>query len=591
MDKKSIGKLLADVALKHPERYEEIAKIIADLGRKASFLQGETLTLSDTEPVIDREAVFNRMDHELDNAKRGMSKKEFEQERIRIWAKYSDSLEKDTVAAALGRGSNLAYNVVSGARGSPTQLKMMVSTPALYTDAQDNVVPVFVRHSFGDGLRPAEYLAGSYGARKAVLSTKRATAKGGDLSKQMTQVATPLVVTTRDCGKCGGIDLDIDDSSLRGRVLAEPMAGMTPGTVLDRQAINQLHKKGIKKVLAHSVLTCNADTGVCAKCVGLQPNGKFPDMGDAVGITAATAIGEPVTQGALNVKHQSGALSGAKKTYSGFDVISRFVQTPETFPDRAVVSESEGTVTSVKEAPQGGYYVQVGDDNHYVAPGYPILVHKGDKVEAGDALSEGLIDPGDVVRLRGLGEGRRYYADRLKQILDDSGLGADRRNTEMLARAALDHVQVQDAGPDDPFMPDDVISYSYMANKYTPPASTVKMETDKAIGKYIQVPVLHYTIGTKVTPSIAKRLQSVDKNNVYVSDTAPTFKPDMIRLRTASNPQRDWMAGLHTSYLKKNLSDSAARGEDTNISENVHFAPRLAIGVDFGKNVRQTGKF
>jgi DNA-directed RNA polymerase subunit beta' len=590
-DSKSLGSLMAEVARKYPDQYERISKAISDIGRKASYFQGESLTLNDNRPVIDRDKILVEMDNEIEEAKRtSIDKDDFENKKVEVWSKYNDRIQKETAREALARKNNLAYSVMSGARGKPAQLKMMLSTPGLYTDAQDNIIPLFVRTSFAEGLRPAEYLAGTYGARKAVLSTKRATAKGGDLAKQMVQSASNLVVSENDCGAANGIDLESDDKSLRGRVLARDLGNVPAGTVLDKNALASIRKQGAGKLIVRSPMTCQAKEGVCAKCMGLNALGKFPAKGDAVGITAAQAIGEPITQGALNVKHQGGA-AGTDRRYAGFSVINQFVQTPDTFPDKAVLSKIDGQVNSVIEAPQGGYYVTVDSEPHYVAPGYPVTVKVGDRVEAGDMVSEGLADPGEVVELRGLGEGRKYYADKLKQLLDDSGMEADRRNTELMARAALDHLQITDIKEDDEYLPDDVVSYSYFSNRYTPPKDTNKYKADKAVGTYLQSPALHYTIGTKITPKIAKHLKSSGFEEVFSSPESPTFKPHMVRLRAATHHGTDWLASMHTSYLKKQLSESAIRGEESDVEKNIHFAPRLAIGTNFGENIEQTGKF
>lgn len=590
-DSKSIGSLMAEVARKYPDQYERISKAISDIGRKASYFQGESLTLNDNRPVIDRDKILAEMDIEIDEAKRtSLDKDDFDSKKIGIWSRFNDRIQKETSTEALARKNNLAYSVMSGARGKPAQLKMMLSTPGLYTDAQDNIIPLFVRTSFAEGLRPAEYLAGTYGARKSVLSTKRATAKGGDLAKQMVQSAANLVVSENDCGAANGIDLDSDDKSLRGRVLARDAGNIPAGTVLDKNSLANIRKQGAEKIIVRSTMTCQSKEGVCARCMGLNALGKFPARGDAVGITAAQSIGEPITQGALNVKHQGGA-AGADRRYAGFSVINQFVQTPDTFPDKAVLSKIEGQVNSVIEAPQGGFYITVDNEPHYVAPGYPVTVKVGDRVEAGDMMSEGLADPGEVVELRGLGEGRKYYSDKLKQLLDDSGMEADRRNTELMARAALDHLQITDVKEDDEYLPDDVVSYSYFANRYTPPKDTTKFKSDKAVGTYLQSPALHYTIGTKITPKIANHLKSSGFEEVFASQDSPTFKPHMVRLRAATHHGTDWLASMHTSYLKKQLSDSAIRGEESNVENNIHFAPRLAIGTNFGENIEQTGKF
>jgi len=291
-----------------------------------------------------------------------------------------------------------------------------------------------------------------------------------------------------------------------------------------------------------------------------------------------------------NTKH-SGGVSSSKRSYSGFDVINQIVQSPDNFPDRAAVSEVDGRVDSITEAAQGGTIVTVGNEEHYVPQGYQVSVSVGDRVESGDQLADGIVDPGDIVRLRGLGEGRRFYSDRLRQALDDSGMWASPRNTEIVARAAIDHVVIEDPEGIGPYMPDDMISYNQLQRTYTPPADTARKSVSDAHGNFLQVPVLHYSIGTRITPSISKRLSNVGINQVHVTDKAPAMRSDMVRLRTAAHSNPDWLASMHTSYLKSQLTSSAVRGDTTDVQKNVHFAPRLAIGTDFGKNIETSGEF
>lgn len=591
LDAGDIGKLMAETARSMPDRYGEILKKIGDMGRLASFRQGETLGLEDMRPVLDRGAYYKQMDAELKEAKRqSASPADFENLRNNIWMRYSDQIEKDTGKAAMAQGNNLAYSVVSGARGKPAQLKAMISTPGLYQDAAGDLVPLFIRNSFGEGLRPAEYLAGSYGARLSVISTKRATAKGGAFSKMLGQAAAPVVVTTKDCGARNGIDLDVDDKSVGGRVLARAIGNYPAGTMIDRHVLSSLRKSKVDKIIVRSAMTCQAKEGVCARCLGTQADGKFPRIGDAVGLTAAQAIGEPITQGALNTKHTGGAASG-KREYSGFDVINRFAQSPETFEDRATVAENDGKVDRIEEAPQGGNYVVVDDKPHYVPPGYPVLVKPGQQVEAGDQLAEGLVDAGDIVRLRGVGEGRNYYAKRLTQILDDSGMKADPRNTEILARAAINHVVIGDEDEPDSTLPGDLVSYDTMARNYNPPPETESKAPHEAVGRILQAPALHYSVGTKITPRIAQHLNDAQFGPVDVADKGPSFKAEMVRLSGAAHNNPDWMAAQHTSHLKKLLSDKAVRGQTTDTQSNVHFVPRISVGEGFGEHVRETGHF
>lgn len=291
-----------------------------------------------------------------------------------------------------------------------------------------------------------------------------------------------------------------------------------------------------------------------------------------------------------SAKHTAG-MSAGKKSYSGLGTIIQFTQSPEAFKDRGAVSEIDGKVTSVEEAPQGGMFVTVEDKKHYVLPGHEVYVKPGDTVEAGDQLAEGLVDPEDIVRLKGLGEGQLYYAERLHQMLQDSGAGTDRRNTEVLARGAIRHIKVTNPDGLGSYLPDDVVDYNAAQKTYKVPDTAKEMSPKEAIGKYLQKPYLHYTIGTRVTPSVARKLAKNKYNSLLVDDSDPGFTPHMVRLRTASHTNPDWMASLATSSIAKQLNEGATRGDDTNIISNPDFRPRLAVGENFGKNVGVTGEF
>lgn len=722
---KSIGNLLSDLAVSYPDKYDEVSRLIGDTGRNSSYWQGDTIKLSDLKPVFDKEPLLEQMKAEIAGLPRDDPK--FEDQRQAVWIRYNEEMQRLTNEAGATSDNSIARAVLSGARGKPDQMKMMLTAPGLYSNSK-GVVPLFISHSFGEGLRPAEYLASTYGARDSIVKIKTATAKGGDFGKQIAQTAATTIVTTKDCGTDNGLDLDLADPSLRGRVLAKAVGGLGVGTVLDRSALQQLEKEKVTTVIARSAMTCNAGTGVCQQCIGKFHDQRFPKIGEAVGVTAANALSEPVTQGSLgcltddtlvrmtdfttkridqikvgdmvlgsdvkartfpvkvlhvwdkglqpvkrrvftqpelsvdctddhimllsdaqgvlskqpagtpgevlapivglphplprtavedlgllhcmdisvdhpdelfvlanglivkNSKHSGGQTTG-KKEYSGFNVINQLVQSPEEFPDRALVSEESGTVSSVEEAPQGGFIVTVGESQHYVPQGYPVMVKSGDRVEAGDQLSEGLIDAGDIVRLRGLGSGRRYFADRLHRVLEDSGFGGDKRNVEIVSRSVIDHARVEDDQNLPGTLPDDQISYNRLSQTYTPPASSKRLPTADTVGQYLQSPALHYSIGTRLSPSQVKRLQTSGYTHLEVSPEEPGFRTEMQRLRTSTQTNPDWLARQGASYLKSNLLEGAVRGQDTNIQSNIHFGPRLAFGKDFGKNTATTGEF
>jgi hypothetical protein len=410
-------------------------------------------------------------------------------------------------------------------------------------------------------------------------------------SKIMSQAAASLVVTKDDCGTTAGVDLDLDEPSVKGRVLAMPAAGLPAGAVLDSGTLAHLRKLGTEKIVVRSAMTCGQKLGLCSRCLGLRSNGKFAKIGDSVGIQAAQALGEPVTQMALNLKHTSGQKSGLKASYAGFKWINQFVQSPEQFDSRAAVSEEDGVVDKVEDAPQGGKYVSVNGKEHYVPPGLDVLVKAGQHVEAGDQLGDGLVDAADITRLRGLGEGRRYYAERLKQMLEDSGMKTDLRNTEMLARAAINHVTVTGSEDVGDYLPDDVAEYNRIAPSWAPPKDAKARTPAESRGMWLQDPVLHYSVGTRITPKVASRLEELGYKKITAAAEPPPFEPSMVRLRVASHYNPDWLASQHTSYLTRQLGESAVRGDDTDTASNIHFAPRLAVGEGFGDNVRETGKF
>lgn len=725
-DVKSMNRIMRAVAEKYPDRFAEITKKISDLGRTASYVQGETITLKDLEPVIDKKGILDEMAAEIKALPRDSS---FIQRRREIYQKYTDRIEKETANNALKNRNNIALAVMSGARGKMPQLRAMISPVGTYSDYKGVPIDVYSKESFADGIRPATFLASTYGSRASVISTKSSTAKGGDLAKQFASVAGDMIIRKDDCGTGNGIALAPDDPSLRGRVLAQDVGNFKAGTVITREMAATLGKSGVKYIMARSPLTCSCANGLCAKCVGkLYRGGKMPRVGDAVGLIASTTSMEPVTQMALclspdtkvitrrgkksikdiyrgdevlafsfiglpsfvpvvdkyknasvylrkytleregkkvtvlcserhefltpgdkktpislcyirdipigvregkevrwyhvvkrseeffseaydieiatvehlfilangvitsnSAKHTAGMTQG-KKSYSGLAVIQQFTQSPEKFKDVGVVSEVDGKVDSVEEAPQGGTYVTVSGERHYIPAGHEVQVQPGQTVEAGDQLAEGLVDAEDVVRLKGLGAGRKYYAERLNKILEDSGAKTDKRNTEILARAAIRHVRINSNEGLGNYLPDDVVDYSALEGSYVA-RDAVKKRAKDAVGGYLARPVMHYTIGTRITPSVAKDLEEHNYSEVETSSYEPEFTPEMQRLRTASHANQDWLASLTTSYLTQQLNESSTRGDDTNVKENTDYRPRIMYGEGFGKRVGETGEF
>ena len=585
----NVNDFLVELYKKYPEQYKKISHDLGRLGAKSAYIQGETLGLEDFEPVVDKPLLLAAMNDEIDKARQKFgSSDQFKKARESIWVRYNDMMLKNTISGAKATNNRIGHAVISGARGKNAQMQAMLTTPGLYADSKGDIVPMFVENSFAEGLRPLEFAAGMFGARASVISTKAATAKGGDYGKLLSQASARLLVTDKDCGVKNGISYDIDDNTARNRILARDIGNFKAGTMLTREVLSDLKKNNINKIVARSPLTCNAD-GLCSQCVGLTFENKFPKVGEHVGITAANAISEPVTQGALSAKHTGGQAT-QKGEYGGFPILSQFVQSPTEYVHKAITPDEDGQVSNIEEAPQGGYNVFVNNKSYYVKPGYPLTVKVGQHIESGQPLSEGIVDARDVVEKVGLGAGRKYWVDRIQKIYKDSGLYADKKNLEIVARGTLDTVSLdEEIDGVDAYM-DDVVNYNQIKKAWKP-TDAAKKPTDMALNKYLASDTLEHTIGTRVTPSIQKQFQEAGINELDVMDKKPPFSPNMDRLRTASHYNDDWLAGLSTSYLKKQLEDSSLRAATTNIKENQHWAPRIAVGVGFGENIKTTGKF
>ena len=291
----------------------------------------------------------------------------------------------------------------------------------------------------------------------------------------------------------------------------------------------------------------------------------------------------------------SGAYS-AKKQISGLPYIEVFVGSPEVFPDRASVATLDGKITKIEDAPQGGKYIFVNNEPHYVLPNTDIDVKVGDTVEAGDIMTDGLADPEDIVRFKGIGEGRKYYARRFAKLLGDSGAPTSARNAEMASRSAIDAVKITDPNGYGNYLPEDIVSYNKLEANYKPRDNSIevsiKKDKDKLLNKYLERPVLHYTIGTRITPKLLKTLEDVDVDNILVNQDPPGFEPIFIRAQEiTSKNNEDWLTRLQGSYLKSNIIDSAIKGLDTNIKENINPYARIGQGYNFAENVKEKGLF
>lgn len=574
--------LLSRIIKEDPSAYKEVSAKLMRLGAKAAFDTGTTLKLSDLEPPMDNRALYAQLDVAEEAIRRDpkltedQKRDKLEELYDRVYAATKDEAYRN--AEAMGNG--FAMQVKSKARGNKDQLSAMINTPGVYKDPKGRTVPLFIRHSYADGLSPAEYWAGSYGARTGVVSTKFATANAGALGKLFSSAAIEQVVTEDDCGTIAGMPVKADDKDNLGSVLAQDVGDFKAGTVITKQVMADLKKANVEDILVRSPVTCNAKRGVCSHCAGIRENGKFPEIGYNLGLNSASALAERIAQGSLNTKHSGRKLEGSG--YSGFDMLKQMATVPKTYKDRATVSEIDGRVERIEKAPQGGSYVWVNDEKHYVPSGYDILVKPGDEVEAGDQLSDGVISPADAVRLKGIGEGRRYFTQRFTQAYRDSGYKGNRRNVESIARALINNVVVDTEDSEGQMLPGDEVTYSRWAWGFKPRPGSVQSTPRQAVGKYLEQPALHYTIGTRVTKKVADELEKFKVPTVLYNEAPPGVHPEMRSIVETTGQTDDWMGRLGTTYIGKRLVEDVQQGAESN-SQGLNPYPAVAKGTTLGQ--------
>ncbi|MDO4568769.1 MAG: hypothetical protein Q4D38_00115 [Planctomycetia bacterium] len=284
-----------------------------------------------------------------------------------------------------------------------------------------------------------------------------------------------------------------------------------------------------------------------------------------------------------NSKHTGGVV-GAGKTISGFEYLNQMIQVPQKFKHGAVHATEDGTIGKIEDAPQGGKYVYINGVRHYVGKqqgtDIDLLVKPGDTVEAGDVISDGIPNPAMVVKYKGIGEGRRAFVNQFQAALRNAGQSVHRRNLEALSRGLISYVRLTDELGD--YVPDDVLPYAMVTHNWEPRKGFMQGAPKQLTNRYLEKPVLHYTVGTKLRPSVVKELEAYGVKNVYAHKDPPPFEPEMVRgmAHVANDP--DWGTKMLGGYQQSSVLESARRG-GTSYTEGSSYVPALAFGdSDFG---------
>ena len=574
--KKELKTNMMRLAHDDPEQYVKTITNVKRLGDEFATLEGISIGLDDIEPeYAKRNAIVKPALAQVKKAKTLAEKQKI------ILATQDKMLDY-----AMEHKGTMGDMARAGARGTAVQLMRGVGAPTASSDEQGGIQPWLTTHSYAEGLRPSEWWATSREARMAGVATYVSVTEPGDLSKILVNNTSDQTITKDDCGTHNGLPFNADDADIMDRFTAHAAGSIPYNTLVNAPVLSKFKKEGTKKVIVRSPMTCDVDRGVCQKCMGLNSTGALNKIGENVGVRASQAMGEPLTQFALNAKHGVRLSGGGAKGVSGLSGFRAIMETPESFKNKATLTTENGNVTNIAKAPQGGYYVTVNATKFHIAQGLDPVVKVGDQVNRGDVLSEGTPRPAEVVELKGLGAGRAYVVDKLAGIYKDSGHNLDRRHFEVLAKSTLNHMKIEDIDDESSaatgLVRGDIIDYNRYKNIMG--NEKVKIPLAEAEGRYLGEGFLEHMAGTKITKPMLDEFRAVGFPKVVVSTKAPTVSPIMAPATRNPLLNPDWLVRLGHRYLKDSLREGAHEAQTSNLHGS-HPLPAMIFGADFGEGI------
>jgi DNA-directed RNA polymerase subunit beta' len=570
MNKKELQQKMLDLAKEDPTAYVEIVSKLKALGDDISTLEGISVGLDDITPQYKtRNAIMAPGIAALKNA----TTREAREDVIL-------DVQKKMIEHTKTHPGSMTAMALSGARGNIPQLMKTIASPVATTTGRGNINPWLISRSYAEGLSAADHWAAGNEARHNTVSTYTAIAEPGDMSKIMTNNMYPMVITIDDCGTKNGLAMSGSDGNIVDRYLARDQDGHHRNDLVTKALATKLRNAG-KTVYVRSPMTCVAKDGVCRKCQGLDERGRPHAIGINVGVRAAQSISEPLTQMALGAKHGQRVLKGASPHLEGMAGIRQLLEVPQSFVNKAPLAEHAGKVTRIVPAPHGGTHIYVDAVQHYVGPNLKPLVHVGQHVEAGDVLSEGIPKPDELIHHKGFGAGRQYLIDTLHGIYRRQGIDVDKRHLELVARSDLNHVKVLEHSDEHPeLLKGEVLPYSAYRDAAERAGNSVPLA--QAEGSTLGQEVLHFTAGTRLTPSVINTLKANGVKTVVVASGLP--RVEFLMRPMARNPllHPDWMARLSHRFLKDSLLQGARTGAKSD-RHSTHPVSAYAYGAEFGQ--------
>ncbi len=556
---------VVDLARKDPETYVRTVLALKRTGDEIATLEGISVGLDDIEPEYKaRDALLAPAIKAFEAAH---TPAEREKIIVETQAKALDLTKKHP--------GSMTHMTLSGARGKPAQLQKIVVTPLATVHPKEGLVPRLLDRSYSEGLTPAQYWLAGPEVRMNEVSARISVSEPGEMAKVLVNNMIGTVITGTDCGTQNGIVMSTSDPHILDR-FTQATAGLPRNTLITPKVLQGLHHQHIDKITVRSPMTCVATTGVCQHCQGLNEKGHLHGHGMTVGVRAAQAMAEPLTQMTLSSRHGTLTVKATEKLPSGLRGVRQLLEVPEAFRYEAALAPKHGIIQKIEKAPQGGHYLYVSGEKVYAAPELALRVSVGDSVEKGDALTDGVPHPVKIVQAKGIGAGRQYFADTLHRIYAKEGVNLDKRHLELLAKTEINHLRLQEEDPEHPeFLKGDLVQYNAFRDAYA--KDGVEVSVHDAIGRRLAKEVLHHTVGTEVTPSLARSLDLAHIKKVHVAPRMPPI--EFVMRPFAMNPllDPDWMGKLSHRYLKNTLAEGAHFGAESDI-HGTHPVPAYAYG-------------
>ena len=384
---------------------------------------------------------------------------------LKIWEKATNDVTS-ALQSNLDKYNPIFMMADSGARGSMSQIRQLAGMRGLIANTSGKTIEIPIRANYREGLNILEYFISSRGARKGLADTALRTADSGYLTRRLVDVSQDVIIREDDCGTTEGIEVfEIKDGKesieslherLIGRYLCENFVDENTGETLvskyklmDDKDADIIVSKGIEKIKIRSILNCRAKHGVCKKCYGANlANGMQVTVGEAVGIIAAQSIGEPGTQLTMRTFHTGGVASAE-------DITQGLPRVEELFEGRkpkhlAIISEIDGTV-KFEEIKKNRHAVifnkETGEERSYLIPfGSRVKVEDGQEILAGDMITEGSINPHDVLAIKGTDAVQDYLIQEVQRVYRMQGVDINDKHIEVIVRQMMRKVKIDEQG-------------------------------------------------------------------------------------------------------------------------------------------------